>query len=64
MFKRFKNDQQLTTGGKIKLETRLKSIHTIAIDNVLPTDVGRYVIKAKNDIGEATECFDLTIQSI
>lgn len=60
---RFKNDQPLTTEGKIKLETRMKVINTISLDNASQSDVGRYTIKAKNDSGEAVEHFDLVIQS-
>lgn len=61
---RFKNDKPLASEGKLKLETRMKAIHSISFESASSLDVGRYTIKVKNDSGEATEHFDLIIQSI
>jgi len=54
----------LASEGKLKLETKMKVIHTISLESASSADVGRYTIKAKNDSGEAIEHFDIIIQSI
>ena len=59
----FKNDVPLSSEGKIKLETRLKTIHTFALDNAALSDASKITFKAKNDTGEASESFNLIVQS-
>jgi len=45
------------------LETRLKTIYTLSIDNLTLNDAGTYTIKAKNSTGETSEEVKLIVQS-
>jgi hypothetical protein len=60
----FKNDEPLVLEPRIKTETRMKTIYALSIDNSNLNDAGKYTLKAKNDSGEASESFNLIVQSI
>ena len=59
----FKDGEPLTPNSRIKLDTRLKTIHSISIDSSNLTDVGTYTLKAKNEYGEVSESFNLAVQT-
>lgn len=59
----FKDGEPLTPNSRIKLDTRLKTIHSISIDSSNLSDVGTYTLKAKNEYGEVSESFNLTVQT-
>ena len=60
---RFKNGLPLVDDPKIKLDSK-KSIHILTIDSAALEDSAVFTLKAKNDSGEASESFNLVIQSI
>ncbi len=59
----FKNNEPLKADMRTKLENRMKTIHTITLDQAKIEDAAVYTLKAKNDSGEASESFTLIVQS-
>lgn len=59
----FKDGEPLAANQRVKLDTRLKTIHSITIDNANLSDFGTYTLKAKNQYGEISESFNLTVQT-
>ena len=59
----FKNGEHLVSDGRIKLETKSKTIHMLTIDSALLEDANNYTLKAKNDTGEIEYSFNLIVQS-
>ena len=60
----FRNHEPLISDARIKLDARLKVVHTLAIDSTNLEDATLYTFKAKNDSGEVSESFNLSVQSI
>ena len=48
---------------RIKIDSRLKTVHSLTIDNSNLSDAAKYSLRAKNESGEAIESCNLIVQS-
>jgi len=61
--KRLRNGQPFPTdNARLKVEAK-KTVHILIIDDANFDDSAEFTLKAKNETGEATESFNLVVQS-
>jgi hypothetical protein len=58
----FLNDKELTIKDNVKFENDPKTLSNfLTIPKILPTHLGKYTIKASNNVGEVEHNFELNI---